>query len=407
MTEARLAISVSAIVTSQLFSSRFAADNFARVRPCSVDAAVSALFLAAGELQVSLDPGIHDRWIAGASVVVLAGATGLRRRAPTAGLVTAIAAVSVEAGFGGALTRVAISIPSSCLLFYAAGSYQVLRQAKRALLVGVGLLLVQVVSTPHVISDLFFEPVLIAFGPWLGGVLVRERGIREHAIRNQLRLLETQADLRSREATERERARIAREIHDAVGHFLSVIVLQAGGARLHLDTSPDRVATALDIIERCTNQALGELRHLLTECTSENLARRRPQPTLSDVADLIEAAQSSGLEARLEVEGTPRPLPVSAGLCAYRIIQEALTNTIKHSGGRGTTVRLRWCDSDLTIEVSDDGRHGRDDELPTGHGLIGMRERVAMLDGELATGVCDAGGFRVTARLPVPVGGVT
>ncbi|GGP78377.1 sensor histidine kinase [Saccharothrix coeruleofusca] len=211
----------------------------------------------------------------------------------------------------------------------------------------------------------------------------------------------------AREAVLEERTRIARELHDIVARSVTVMVLQAANARRVLDSDQGRVREALGHIEESGEQAMGELRRMLTalrpdredaEATADG-----PQPGLADVAHLVAAASAAGVRVRTRVEGVPRGLAASVDLAAYRVVQEALTNVTKHVGpGADAEVRLCWDRDELTVAVVDDGRGLRPGRavLPTDHGLLGLRERLAVVGGTLAAGPVAGGGFRVTAVLP-------
>jgi signal transduction histidine kinase len=219
-------------------------------------------------------------------------------------------------------------------------------------------------------------------------------------------------ELRARWAVAEERGRIARELHDVVAHSVSVMVVQAGVARRSIAGNPDQATTALTQIEATGRQALAEMRRLLGLLRdhrggTEALA---PQPSLAHLDSLVLAAREAGLPVDLTVEGEPRPLPAGIDLSAYRIVQEALTNSLKHAGPARATVRVCYGSRALEVQVWDDGR-GRNGRVADdgrldgdGHGLIGMRERVALFGGALEVGPRPGGGFRVAARLPLEGG---
>jgi signal transduction histidine kinase len=224
--------------------------------------------------------------------------------------------------------------------------------------------------------------------------------------------LADEQELRARWAVAEERGRIARELHDVVAHSVSVMVVQAGAARRSIAGNPDQATAALTQIEATGRQALAEMRRLLgllrdrrggTEALS-------PQPSLAHLDSLVVAAREAGLPVELTVEGEPRPLPAGIDLSAYRIVQEALTNSLKHAGPARATVRVCYGRQALEVQVWDDGR-GRNGRVAEdgrldgdGHGLIGMRERVALFGGALEVGPRPGGGFRVAARLPLEGG---
>ncbi|MFI9007779.1 sensor histidine kinase [Actinosynnema sp. NPDC053489] len=242
---------------------------------------------------------------------------------------------------------------------------------------------------------------LLVYGcVWAGGRWARLS--RQHADD-----LEFRRRVEAHEAVTAERTRIARELHDIVAHSVTVMVLQAAGARRVLDTDPVRVRDALGHIEEAGEQAMGELRRMLTALRlsddQHGGATGRPQPGLADVEHLVGAVAAAGVRVDTRVEGEPRRLAASVDLAAYRVVQEALTNVTKHVGpGAHVDVRLRWAPEQLTVEVTDDGRGRRPERrLSTNHGLAGLLERLAIVGGRLAAEQVPAGGFRVTAVLPV------
>jgi signal transduction histidine kinase len=219
--------------------------------------------------------------------------------------------------------------------------------------------------------------------------------------------LEVQADelrLARDEAGERavmvERLRIARELHDVVAHHVSVMGVQAAASRRVMDKDPARARTALEAIEQSARTAVDELRRMLSLLRRGTGADEGPATVGIDrVEGLLAGARDAGLTARFGVFGRPVPLPDSLSQAAYRIVQESVTNTLKHAGAASIDVRIRYLDRELEVESTDDGRGGR--VAPGGLGLIGMRERVAAHDGTLEAGPRQQGGFRVRARFPL------
>ena len=222
---------------------------------------------------------------------------------------------------------------------------------------------------------------------------------------NRRRRLDREREVAARDAVALERSRIARELHDVVAHSMSVMVVQAGAARAVLRKDPDETERALNVIEESGRAGLAEMRRLL-DVEGEDALSLTPQPGLERLDELLGRMRATGLEVELVVEGDVRPLAAGVDLSAYRIVQEALTNALKHGGdGVHARVLLRYRDDVVDVEVTDDGR-GPAPGSNGGRGLIGMQERVAFLGGELRTGARPAGGFLVQARLPVAGGGV-
>jgi signal transduction histidine kinase len=237
---------------------------------------------------------------------------------------------------------------------------------------------------------------VVFFGaPIVAGRLFRLRSERE-------RVLVGEHETRTAEAIADERARIARELHDVVAHAISVIVLQARGGRRMLAEDPNETRSALDAIERAGEQALAEMRRLLGMLrAADERAALAPQPGLHRVDELAAQVAAAGLPVDVRVEGEPVELPPGVDVSAYRIVQEALTNVLKHAGPARATVVLRYASDALELEVVDDGAGVATGE-GSGHGLVGIRERVGVYGGELETSRPPGGGFGLRVRLPLP-----
>ncbi|MET7389760.1 sensor histidine kinase [Streptomyces sp. NPDC005385] len=255
-----------------------------------------------------------------------------------------------------------------------------------------------------------FQTVPFALA-WVLGDSIRTRRAYLAQLEERAARLEKEREAQAKVAVAAERARIARELHDVVAHNVSVMVVQADGAAYVMDTAPDQAKKALETISGTGRQALAEMRRLLGVLrTGEHQEGGEyvPQPDVEQLDDLIEQCRVSGLPVDFKVEGTPRPLPSGVELTAYRIVQEALTNTRKHGGpNAGASVRLVYFDDGLGLLVEDDGK-GAPHELyeeggadGQGHGLIGMRERIGMVGGTLDAGPRPGGGFRISALLPL------
>jgi signal transduction histidine kinase len=233
--------------------------------------------------------------------------------------------------------------------------------------------------------------------------------IRGDAVRSGLAEAERQRELRARQAVTDERTRIARELHDVVSQALGVIVMQAGGAGAVPVLEEADARAVLATIEQTGRQAFAEMRRLVGVLRDDDdeAAALAPQPTVAEIPALLARLASAGLDVDLEMEGTRRQAPAGVELSAYRIVQEALTNTLKHSGAGHATVRLSWSQDHLEVEVSDDGPVAGVTVPPPvradsgGKGLVGMRERVMLFGGELEAGPSPHGGYRVAARLPL------
>jgi signal transduction histidine kinase len=238
---------------------------------------------------------------------------------------------------------------------------------------------------------------------WLIGHSTRANAQRTAGLRERAERLERERDIEARAAVAEERARIAREMHDVVAHSLSVMVVQAEAAEAMLDADPERARRPIAAVQDTGRQALGELRRMLgalRERADEDPALA-PQPGLAGLDDLVGNVRDAGLPVTVTVRGEPRPLPPGVDLSAYRIVQEGLTNALRHAGPARATVSLEYGPRELRLEVADDGRGHDPASNGGGHGLVGMRERVAMYGGTLRTGPGPSGGFVVEVVLPL------
>lgn len=198
-----------------------------------------------------------------------------------------------------------------------------------------------------------------------------------------------------------ERLRIARELHDVLAHSISVINVQAGVGLALLDSDPEQARTALTTIKAASKEALGEVRQVLGTLRAPGEAPRAPAPGLDRLPELVEQASRTGLTVEVTTEGTEAPLPPGADLAAFRIVQEALTNVVRHSGSRTARVRIAYAPGRLRLRIDDDGPATGTDQGGSGNGLAGMRERAAALGGTIEAGTRTDGGFRVDADLPI------
>ena len=367
--------------------------------------ATGALVLAiAGLAEVAL---VSDRsGPLAANLVVALGYTlpfAWRRRAPLPALAVAIAATLA---MSLALTPAQdLFVPFLVMLSiaYAAAAYRDGPAAYAGLaLVVVGLLvIISTFDRPHSSGDYFFPPAVATLA-WLAGRVVRSRTRLSAELHETAARLAEANEEAQRQAAIDERRRIAREMHDLVAHSMSVMVVQAGGARRILDRDPGRALEAATRIERTGREALDEMRHLLGVLNdTDQPPALAPQPTLAGIGELVARARAAGLPTVLEFRGEQRDLPAGLDLTAYRIVQEGLTNALKYAGHAPTTVTVDWSAADaLTLEVRDHGTP-RTSDGSSGHGLVGMRERVRLYGGELDTGPADGGGWRVRATLPM------
>ena len=215
------------------------------------------------------------------------------------------------------------------------------------------------------------------------------------------RLAERERDIVAREAVVEERARIARELHDAIAHNVSMMVVQAGAERRVLDEERGPTREVLETIEQIGRGALTEMRRLVGMLRSDTEEPLAPQPGIDDLPALVTQVREAGLPVELEVVGVRRELPVGLELSAYRIVQEALTNALKHAGDAHATVRVHYGSESLELEISDDGAGASSPAPSGGHGLVGMRERVALYGGRFDAGRRPSGGFAIRVALPI------
>ncbi len=249
--------------------------------------------------------------------------------------------------------------------------------------------------------DDFFLPLVAFGGAWLAGRLVQKRQLYADALEERARVLEREREANARMAAAEERVRLARELHDVVGHSVSVMVVQAGAERLAIGQERPDTSEALLAIERTGREALAEMSRLLglLRKEGEGLALA-PRPSLARVDALVQTVRDAGVPVDLSVEGERSSLPPGVDVSAYRILQEALTNVVKHAGPAQASVVVRYGVCDVEVEVTDNGR-GALAGNGAGYGLAGMRERVELHGGTLEAGTGSGGGFVVKARLPL------
>jgi signal transduction histidine kinase len=334
---------------------------------------------------------------------------GWRRRFPLAAPALLFAIGVVQNAFVDSLEDSTLLFFAAVLGCYSAGAYTDGRRALAGLAICmVGMGSVQATFPSGFKPGEILWTSAIAAAAWLAGRVVRTRTRLTEQLHEAALHAEEAHEADARAAVAEERRRIAREMHDIVAHSVSVMVVQAGGARRILDRDVDRAVEAAERIEDTGRAALLEMRRLLGILSAgEDEAHHAPQPTLEALDALVEGARTAGLPVALRVEGERRPLPPGVDLAAYRVVQEAITNALKHAGAAPTDVRVRYGDADVELEVVDRGstqRRRRHDLPGGGHGLVGMRERVRVFGGELVTGRRRGGGFEVRARIPLDTG---
>ena len=325
-----------------------------------------------------------------ALIAIAAVALAWRRRAP---LVVAVV-VSIAAGTAALLGYWPEFVPFLVIALYTAAA-----NVDRRSFIGVLLPVASVTAVAIGIGEYAergLNWVEIAFGLVIAAMLPLLIGRMTF---NRRRRIVRDREVAARDAVAAERAAIARELHDVVAHHMSVMVVQAGAARTVVDADPNAAADALRQIEASGRTGLAEMRRLLEVLKADGASgERTPQPGLAQLDELLANMRATGLPVEAVVEGQPRPLAPGVDLSAYRIVQEALTNSLRHAGGASARVLLRYLPDALEVHVVDDGNGPAGDG--GGHGLIGMRERVQLFGGELTVGQAPGGGFSVRARLP-------
>lgn len=279
------------------------------------------------------------------------------------------------------------------------------RSASAVVAVVIAMLLLYFTHHSPITDDYFVAYLVAILAGWAVGYGIQLSRARAALVEERTIQLARERDTLTRLAVEQERARIARDLHDIVAHHVSVIVAQAGAAQRVLDRRPDEGRRALHSIETTGRQAMVEMRRMLGVLTLA--ADTEPAPAqhgLGQLASLIEHTQHGGLRTELQVRGIPRILPAAVETSAYRVVQEALTNALRHAGAAQVRVIVDYQDAVLGLRIRDDGRGGAPAGDSTGRGLVGMRQRVTMLGGRLWAGPLPDGGFEVAADIPVPSG---
>ena len=395
----------------------------ARAHPVVTDAAISGMFFVAALVSIfafydeihNADPSFDPPgWLL---MVVLMLAITLplawRRRFPLAAAMLVVAGYLIESAVLE-VPEQSITLLGGSLALYSAAVYG--RPRVRFWVLALCLTAIQ----SQVARELFFKGAFQPFArsfffayngvvlalPCALGAAIRSLRAREAQLAERADELQREREENARQAVFAERVRIARELHDVVAHHVSVMGIQAGAARRVMDQQPDKVADALASIEVSSREAVGELHRLLGFLRRTGEADEiAPQPRFAELDDLIAQASQGQLAVHLAIEGEPQPLPPTLEVSVYRIIQEALTNTRKHSSGRTANVRLHYTKSGLEVEVVNDGPCQPEPVAagPPGHGLIGMRERAGLHGGHLSAGPLPDGGFSVQATFPLTV----
>lgn len=328
-----------------------------------------------------------------------------RRRAPVAVLFICVAALGIQANFFNPTSQPPLTTFVLLLVvFYSVAAHGEGRRADVGAVVAFAAEILAI-DVPRFLAGENPGDIIPAWAFiivfWFIGKTMRQRRLQAVELEDRASQLELEREEKARLAVAEERSRISRELHDVIAHSVSVMVVQSQAAQRLLEGEQRNARQALKSIETTGRQALTEMRRLLgiLRRTDAELALA-PQPSLEHLNTLFEQMREAGLPVELRIEGEAEPLPPGVDLSAYRIVQEALTNTLKHAGPARARVKIHYGDDEVVLEVSDDGR-GTGRGGGSGQGLIGMRERVALYGGVLQSGNRDDGGYLVRARLPL------
>jgi signal transduction histidine kinase len=367
-----------------------------RIDPVRLDIALALVLLSLSEVAIWWGRGgVAREHAVGVAVIaaLVTSAVAVRRRFPFSVGVGAVALSSFQIAFWGDPQL----IPSSIAFFLVLYAFTVWTPP-RMFAIGVALLMAMNFASAAGPKGRLSQTTFFTIVTLVVMLLVRRvLGDRER----RAQLAERERDVAAREAVVGERARIARELHDAIAHNVSMMVVQAGAERRVLDGRQSSTGEVLQTIEEIGRGALTEMRRLVGMLREGGEDQLSPQPGLGDLPRLVAQVREAGLPVELTVEGKQRQLPVGIELSAYRIVQEALTNALKHAGDATASVSVCYGEDSLELEIVDNGA-GVTPEVPSGgHGLAGMRERVALYGGRIDAGRKASGGFRVRVLLPV------
>jgi signal transduction histidine kinase len=372
-----------------------------RWTPRPVDLAAAAVFTAGAQAEVwaGVIAGPPRPLLAGTCLVGTVAAAW-HRIAPMAVLVVVLTALAVAPGALGADANAGFAWFVAALAVIVSAGYHAGRPIV-ALAVTLGLLTATVVlETGPVIADIAYA-CLLGTGGWLAGRTIGSRTLRAELSEQRAAFAEQQAQWRAAAAVTDERLRIARELHDVIGHSISIMTLHVGGVRRLLRPEQVEQRAALEAVERTGRETLAEAQRLLGMLRTAQSDEPTPAPGLARVADLLEPVRVAGIRAAFTATGQVRPLPAGLDLAAYRIVQEAVTNVLRHAAATRVDCTVDYGPAAVDLRVVDDGT-GHTGPGPDGHGHIGMRERAALYGGTVDIGPRPGGGYAVHAVLPIP-----
>jgi signal transduction histidine kinase len=375
------------------------------------DVVIAVLLAVLGLLSTVLDPFLRGGARTAPATLVLSIVLVLvqtiplawRRQRPNLVLILVAAAFALKTvlGINTTIAAVGLLIGVYSVAVYGSGRWRLWALVAAGAVFVSGFVLFAVSGNPRFIA--VSVPALAHIAAWLIGDYLRTRRAYVSALEERASRLERERRLDRQIAADEERARIARELHDVVAHDVSVIAIQAGAARTVQQSQPAAAAEALGLIETTARKTLVELSQLLgvLRKVDSDVAQRNPQPGLSQLDRLIEELRAAGLKVDCRVDGEARPLPPALDLSAYRILQESTTNVLKHARAQQVDITLTYRQHEIDLRVRDDGLGSAANGSSSGHGLVGMRERVALFGGQLEAGPVKTGGFEVSARLPL------
>ena len=381
---------------------------FRALNPWVLDAVLGTVFTIAGLVNLfgSTDPAVDYRNADALGVVLSLGCSVpffFRRRAPfaTALVTTAAVTLLLILEYPSNTQTQMVLVSAYTLASHAEGLRRIVGFA--AIEIGVGA--VAAIGTPGASTAEIILAGAFYAAAYFFGAAMRNRRLYLEQVEERAASLEREHEESAKRALADERLRIAQELHDVVAHSMGVIAVQAGVGAHVIDTDPAEAKKSLDAISTTSRATLTEIRRLLGVLRSDDDGGYEPAPGLADLDRLVTDLDGAGLAVDVQVEGARHELPPGVDLTADRIVQEALTNVLKHAGPASATVTVGYEPDAVRIEVLDDGRGVNGRASAGGHGLVGMRERVAVYGGTLETGPRVGGGFRISARLPYGVDG--
>jgi signal transduction histidine kinase len=349
-------------------------------------------------------PGAEDGplWFDVLAILVFTTPFLVRRRFPVASLVVPALAIGLSTFVDAGLVKhpfISYAFGLAISFRFGMRPWRLQSVGGLAFLIGIAAF-VEVNAGNGKVGDFIWTAITFTVA-WVVGFAVGEKFREVDEAKERAAAAEREREERARRAVADERARIARELHDVVGHSVSVMTVQASAVRRLLESDQDQVGEALQVVEQTGREALAEMRRMVGVLRhAEEAPALAPQPSLEQLEKLVQHTRDRGLPVELRIEGEPIALPTGIDLTAYRLVQEGLTNAIKHARAQRAEVLVRYEDGEVELTVSDDGRGGGDGDSG-GHGLVGMRERVTVYGGKLEAGPRPEGGYRLRATLPI------